>query len=111
MVYSIPYLHQSNIRGGMRQGLGRTALKAPIGIANYRTKLNPVRYSKTKPNPLTLELLWILRALLDASALFITFLPAVLSASAANGSPAPSAQPLKNAANASLRSGFNPGVQ
>ena len=38
-----------------------------LGSANYQTKPNPDRYSETKPKPLTLELLWILRALLNAA--------------------------------------------
>jgi hypothetical protein len=38
-----------------------------LGIADYQTKPNPDRYSETKPKPLTLELLWILRPLLDAA--------------------------------------------
>ena len=87
-----------------------------LGIANYQTKPHPARYSETEPNWLTLELLWILRALLDASALFITILLAAHS-SAANGSPnlrqscesaASSEQLLKNSRenHASLRSGF-----
>jgi hypothetical protein len=35
--------------------------------ANYQTKPHLARYSETKPKPLTLELLWILRSLLDAA--------------------------------------------
>ena len=38
-----------------------------LGNANYQTKVNPDRYSETRPKPLTLELLWILRALLNAA--------------------------------------------
>src|ERR1035437_825179 len=38
-----------------------------LGSANYQTKPNPDRYSETKPKPLTLELLWILRALPNAA--------------------------------------------
>src|ERR1035437_9542195 len=38
-----------------------------LGSANYQTKPNPDTYSETKPKPLTLELLWILRALLNAA--------------------------------------------
>ena len=44
-----------------------------LGSANYQTKPNPVRYSETKPKPLTLELLWILRALLYAADPFYRF--------------------------------------
>jgi hypothetical protein len=38
-----------------------------LGNAHYQTKPNPDRYSETKPKPLTLVLLWILRALLRAA--------------------------------------------
>jgi hypothetical protein len=76
------------------------------GRVNYQTKPHLVRYSETKINQLTLELLWILRALLGAAVLFITILLAVLSVSAASSSLAPSEQPWKNTATAFHRSGF-----
>ena len=38
-----------------------------LGGTNYQTKPHLARYSETKPKSLTLELLWILRSLLDAA--------------------------------------------
>jgi hypothetical protein len=58
---SVPEPVEHSQRRASREGLNG------LGSANYQTKPHLARYSETKPKSLTLELLWILRSLLDAA--------------------------------------------